>query len=502
MLLVLENAYAKPPDVKLITSPLNIHTIDIGTERDTITIIARVDREGVQFIWDIDGPGKIEEDSPPRKIFYTPPDQINTTSAEVTIIVTATDDRGETASNSITFMLRTSTPVPTPTLSPSPTPLLEEIAQLLEAADEYFRDTIYTKPKDKNAFRLYKEVLRIDPANRHAREKIRKIIADYKNWGDRAYKQKDYERAQKDYQGYQLVARYMVDQLKEQSLEPEFQEVQIRLDELAIIVVTPPPTVVTPSPTPTATPIPTVTPSPTPTATPTPTPTPTVMPTPSDVVEQLLKKCDDLFQRQQFTTPEDNNAFDCYKTVLEKKPANLHAREGIYEIAKIYKNWGDKAYQQKNCDKAKTYYERYGYVAEYIVTSFADKQIKQESQDIQKRVQECALTPTQTPSVASWTPSCPPTTKGLEELLQQSLPTFLGKYKTLKDQEQQGAKVNNQIIIAIEDIVCDLIAIENILEENYKISPDDEILIRIQKIKKTRDTYEQELLDRLTTDRP
>jgi len=114
----------------------------------------------------------------------------------------------------------------------------------------------------------------------------------------------------------------------------------------------------TPTPEPPATPIP-PTPTPQPTETPLPpiaaTPTPFVSPTPVvSAVEQLLKKGGTCFKDQQYTTPANDNAFDYYKEVLEKEAANPHAKGKIYDIVNVYKNWGDSAYAQKNCNKAQT----------------------------------------------------------------------------------------------------------------------------------------------------
>lgn len=381
MLLMLVITYAEPPDVKLITSPLNIHTIDIGTDTDQITVIARVDREGIQFKWSIDGPGRIEEDSLPRKIFYSPPERLDRESVDVVITVIVTDDRRETATASITFTLR------------SQKQLSEKIAQLLKQADAYFQRTFFTKPEEGNAFDLYKEVLRINPTNHHAQEKVHDMARLYKQWGDDFYSKKDFNKAQRYYEGHQLVASYMIDKLKDQRVKRPFQEVKERLDELIIETPTPKLTI-TPTPLPKATPTPTPTPTPKPTAPPTPTLTDIPTPTPKPTV-----------------------------------------------------------------------------------------------------------TPIPSPTATPWAPGCPSETRELEEL-QQSLPENLDEYKKLREQEQQGLNLNSQIIPVIEDIICDLIAIESILEESYEKTPDDAILQRIQKIKVTRESFEKETRERLKSTEP
>lgn len=59
LLLTAEGVNAKAFHMILITSPLNTHTIEIRAEQHAkITIIARIDREGVRFQWKLHGPGR------------------------------------------------------------------------------------------------------------------------------------------------------------------------------------------------------------------------------------------------------------------------------------------------------------------------------------------------------------------------------------------------------------------------------------------------------------
>ena len=80
-------------------------------------------------------------------------------------------------------------------------------------------------------------------------------------------------------------------------------------------------------------------------------------------IHALLAQADDLFIRQQFTTPPGENAFDLYMQALEQEPDNAHARKRIAQIAKTYKTWAEVAYQQGDAHKARIFYERYLYVA-------------------------------------------------------------------------------------------------------------------------------------------
>lgn len=177
------------------------------------------------------------------------------------------------------------TPAPTPTWTPEPTatptstPTPSQIPELLEKADQYFEQQWFLTPPESNAFAVYKEILKIEPTNLHAREKLALIMEQYKIWGDHNYSEANYNKAKEYYDRYLSVADYVLNTLHDQNIQSEYQEIQNRLEQLETpSTPTPPPTpTISPAPTPTSTP----TPSPTPTSTPTITPTPPPTPTPS-----------------------------------------------------------------------------------------------------------------------------------------------------------------------------------------------------------------------------
>ena len=131
----------------------------------------------------------------------------------------------------------TPTPIPTPTPRPTsppptPTPTPSRIEQLLEKAESYFDQKWFMTPEDKNAFDVYKEVLRIDPANDHARGKLHDMMRMYKNWGDNNYRQGNYDHAKTFYQRYLVIAEYRVNKFADYRVKLTVQEVQKQLHEL------------------------------------------------------------------------------------------------------------------------------------------------------------------------------------------------------------------------------------------------------------------------------
>ena len=85
-------------------------------------------------------------------------------------------------------------------------------------------------------------------------------------------------------------------------------------------------------------------------------------------------------------------------------------------------------------------------------------------------------------------------TKTFEEV-QKILPEHLQKYTTFKNEESLGFQRNKEIMGVLTEIICDLKAIESLLDQKYSAKPP-EIVEKIQKTQNTRSQYEKEWLDR------
>jgi hypothetical protein len=110
------------PVVTLVLDP-DVRTITIGEKAQEIAIIARTDKQNVQFAWSVKGPGTLAGDTTSPGILYLPPTRIEGQQAQATVTVKVTDDQGKTTMHQVTFTLvSTALPTPTPTLIPTPTP--------------------------------------------------------------------------------------------------------------------------------------------------------------------------------------------------------------------------------------------------------------------------------------------------------------------------------------------------------------------------------------------
>ena len=267
-ILWLPTSTAAKPTVQLLVKPfIENNTIRLGGAVTQVTITARVNLEGVAYHWTLSGPGTYTVDATSRKFYYTLPEHLSAARAEVTIAVAVSEEQGETATEQVTFSLHDPSPLPTaiPTpvpsqegmTTPTPTAVLpppKDLAQLLEEAEAYFKRTFYTEPEGRNALSLYQEVLRLEPGNQEARQKIREMAANLKQWAEKASNEADYGKAQRYLQRYGLIAQYLLTVPGEQGVKEEAEAVRQRLKELESLVEEP-----TFSPTPTATPPPTPT---------------------------------------------------------------------------------------------------------------------------------------------------------------------------------------------------------------------------------------------------
>lgn len=151
----------------------------------------------------------------------------------------------------------------------------------------YFDKNWFLTPENKNAFKVYKKVLQIEPDNRQAREKLRNMMGNYRDWGDNNYTQGNFNKAKMYYQRYLTIADYMVYTLKDFSIIEEFQEIEALLKTLDATP-TPSPTLTPQPPVPSQTPMPSPTLPPTPTPSPLPTLTPLPPLAPSPTVSPIL----------------------------------------------------------------------------------------------------------------------------------------------------------------------------------------------------------------------
>ena len=83
----------------------------------------------------------------------------------------------------------------------------------------------------------------------------------------------------------------------------------------------------------------------------------------SSTIQALLKLADVQMQANKLTTPEGDNAFSTYTTILSLDSENAHATEGIKDIQNTYTIWADRQLDAGNILRAKQLLEKAAYVA-------------------------------------------------------------------------------------------------------------------------------------------
>jgi len=131
--------------------------LTIGVNRDDISIVVRVigqDRQDLEYAWNLKGPGDLKGENTPG-IFYTPPQTIEGTAAQVEISVTVADDKGLKATKSLILTL-VPAPIPITTSAPTPPPPLVPGSPTIKKTPT--PSTVSPTPPDQNMLAQLKKL--------------------------------------------------------------------------------------------------------------------------------------------------------------------------------------------------------------------------------------------------------------------------------------------------------------------------------------------------------
>lgn len=90
--------YAQGPTVKLIVNP---NKTDVLVGSDPVALTAKATGTGLQFTWELQGPGRIEGAG--SAIFYYVPETVDGKSAQAMVTVTVKDEAGQETTETYTF---------------------------------------------------------------------------------------------------------------------------------------------------------------------------------------------------------------------------------------------------------------------------------------------------------------------------------------------------------------------------------------------------------------
>jgi len=77
-----------------------------------------------------------------------------------------------------------------------------------------------------------------------------------------------------------------------------------------------------------------------------------------DEISLLLVKAEERMRVHKYTFPKNDNAFNLLNIILKKDAGNEQAKNMIHQIRDIYIGYGERAYNKKDYQKAKEYYEK------------------------------------------------------------------------------------------------------------------------------------------------
>lgn len=213
------------------------------------------------------------------------------------------------------------------------------VPKLLEAGNRYFQRQHFLTPRDGNAFDAFTAVLAVEPDNTVARQKLSQMVDIYRDLVSELEK-KSYEKARRYCDNYAALLRYMIRNLGETGLASELERVRQKRSELESLTQT---------------------------------------------ADQLAKEGDAYFIAERYTTPSHKNAFTLYTAALKKNPTHRTARRRMREILDTYRDWGDRAYEEKDFRSARKFYESYLMVAEGFLETVADANVRAAARRIETR---------------------------------------------------------------------------------------------------------------------
>ena len=180
----------------------------------------------------------------------------------------------------------------------------------LEKAKEAYNNKRYLSPPDDNVLKYINNILSFDSNNKLALNMKKKIGAHYQKQADNSRNAKDFKAAKRYYQSLQVI--YPDVELIQRRINQ--CDAEIEQQRLAALN--------------------------------------------AQKVADLLKEADNLFSRNAYLSPENNNAVQKYHQVLKIDPENKLAKKRLQEISNFYLQNGDSALAANDIAKAKSYFEK------------------------------------------------------------------------------------------------------------------------------------------------
>lgn len=204
--------------------------------------------------------------------------------------------------------------------------------ELVKEGDIHFIAQRYTTPKEKNAFSLYKSALKKNPTHEYAKKRILEIAQFYREWADKARRDRNRAKAEKYQRQYLPISQYISEHFGDREAKSKKENSRRHADL-------------------------------------------------SRKTEKLLKQGAEYIRRAQYAGAGEKNALRTYQQILRLDPQNSTALEKIRELMKICQEKGRAASEKGEYREAESWFDQYlqtaGYAAETGKISLPKTEIAQ-----------------------------------------------------------------------------------------------------------------------------
>ncbi len=298
--------------------------------------------------------------------------------------------------------------------------------KLSDEGDRYFIAQRFTTPEQGNAFERYKAALALDPTHANARQRLREMIAFYMEQGDTAYDAGDHAAARPYYRQGGQVAEYALTVMNDETIRGIHTRVRMRLDRL-------------------------------------------------DRVALLIQEADVYYRQQQYTEPEEENALNLYRAVLDIYPENRYALDRIRKMMDHFSRQGKTAEQQGDLKTALALYHQHRQIAADLLARTEDEKFRRNIDDIRKRIDDLEQKMK---------------TVRLQET-RQNLDRHLELYQALRIKEGEHQNVAREIVAVMNAIHRELTTLETLYQE--ALEEGEDIQDQIDHVRQVRRELEVDL---------
>ena len=348
LLLAVAQAAGEESPLKIVVNP-NASALTLG--EGPVILSVKTPQKNVKYAWALDGPGQLQGEG--STVLYILPEQLDASPARVAIAVTVTNQAGQRQDARVVLTLRAPAATPAPTNTPEPgAPGAFSLDDLEQAAN----------------------------AEREARTRWEAALKEMERARAQveAYERQDSSASLK-IAAWERFLSVFAEENPHSMLDDELRRLAAERIHYWRHSATgdAPPAATAPSP---------------------------------SEIERWQQEADAYFAKQRFLLPPERNAFDLDKKILQHDPANARARQQIFDMMRLYRQWGDEQAAQRRADRATTFYERYLTLAAYAAAQFPNQRLAKEIERVKAQLRQLAAPPKPEAARATATPAPQPFT--------------------------------------------------------------------------------------------